>query len=59
MNDSIKFTQDDPRGKYAKDDTGTLVAITRDYTNRVIGVVRLDAGAYVEAVLNHIEYAGS
>ena len=56
MNESVKFTQNDTRGKYEKDDTGTLVAITRDYTNRVIGVVRLSEGNYVEALLEDFVY---
>lgn len=58
MNEAVKFTHDDPRGKYEKNDTGTMVAVVRDYTNRVIGVVRLTDNSYVEAVLADLEYSG-
>ena len=56
MNENIKFVKDSERGKYAVDDTGVLVAFTNDYTNRVIGIVRLDGGSYVEALLGDFEY---
>ena len=56
MNENIKFVKDSERGKYKVDDTGVLVAITRDYTNRVVGIVRLDGGSYVEALLEDFEY---
>ena len=60
MNESIKFTKDDTLyGKYAKDDTGTMIAVTRDYYDRLVGVVRLDDNSYVTAPLEDIEYAGS
>ena len=56
MNENIKFVKDSERGKYSVDDTGVLVAFTNDYTNRVIGIVRLDDGSYVEALLGDFEY---
>ena len=59
MIESIKFVNDDARGNYSKNGTGTMVAITRDYTNRVVGIVRLESGKYVEAVLGDIEYVAA
>ena len=59
MNENIKFVKDSERGKYAIDDTGVLIAVTRDYTNRVVGIVRLDDGSYVEALLGDFEYVAS
>ena len=59
MNESIKFIADSPSGKYAKNDTGVMVAVCRDYTDVVVGVVRLSGDSYVTAPLADIEYAGS
>ena len=58
MNESIKFVNDSKVGKYAEDDTGTMVAICRDYTDAVVAVVRLSDNSYVTAPLADIEYAG-
>lgn len=57
MNESIKFSVSDPFGNYAKDDTGTMIAVVRDYTNRPSAVVRTDDGKYVMAPLPHVEAA--
>ena len=59
MNEAIKFTEDSPVGKYAKNDTGVMVAVSRDYTDKLVAVVRLTDDSYCTAPLNHIEYAGS
>lgn len=56
MNESIKFTADSPVGKYATDDTGVMVAVCRDYNDRVVAIVRLEDESYVEAPLAHIEH---
>lgn len=56
MNENVKFVKDSERGKYSVDDSGVLIAITRDYTNRVVGIVRLTGGEYVEALLGDFEY---
>lgn len=59
MNESIKFTQDSvPAGKYAKNDTGVMVAVSRDYTDRLVAVVRLSDDSYTTAPLADLEYAG-
>ena len=47
MNESIKFINDAANGKYAKNDTGVVVA-----------VVRLSDDSYTTAPLADIEYAG-
>ena len=57
MNESIKFTADSPVGKYDKNDTGTLVAVCRDYNDNVVGIVRLSTKKYVTAPLSDLEYA--
>ena len=57
MNESIKFTEDSPVGKYAKNDTGTMVAVTRDYNDTIVAVVRLSDDSYATAPLSHLEYA--
>jgi len=56
MNESIKFTADSPVGKYATDDTGVMVAVCRDYTDRMMAVVRLTDNSYITAPLADIEY---
>ena len=58
MNESIKFINDAANGKYAKNDTGTLVAVVSNYPNGFVGVVRLSAKNYITAPLADIEYAG-
>lgn len=59
MNESIKFTADSPVGKYAKNDTGTLVAVSRDYTDKLVGVVRFTDNSYITAPLSDIEYVAA
>lgn len=59
MNESIKFNKASKAGKYAKNDTGVMVAVCRDYTDSVVGVVRLSDDSYITAPLADIEYAGS
>jgi hypothetical protein len=59
MNESIKFINDAANGKYAKNDTGVMVAVCRDYTDSVVGVVRLSDDSYITAPLADIEYAGA
>ena len=59
MNESIKFTADSPVGKYAKNDTGVMVAVCRDYNDNVVGVVRMSDDTYITAPLADVEYAGS
>lgn len=54
MSENIKFTQDSPQGLYEKDDTGTMVGVCRDYTDRVVGIICLADGTYVQAPLTHI-----
>ena len=56
MNENIKFTQDSPVGAYATDDTGVMVAVSRDYTDQLVAVVRITDNTYVTAPLGHIEY---
>lgn len=58
MNESIKFINDAANGKYAKNDTGVVVAVSRDYTDRLVAVVRLSDDSYTTAPLADIEYAG-
>lgn len=57
MNESIKFTADSPVGKYAKNDTGTMVAVCRDYSDMIVAVIRLSDDTYATAPLSHLEYA--
>lgn len=59
MNESIKFNKASTAGKYAKNDTGVVVAITRDYTDAIVAVVRLSDDSYITAPLADLEYAGS
>jgi len=60
MNESIKFINDDPLyGKYATDDTGTMIAVVRNYNDAVVGVIRLDDNSYVTAPLSDIEYVAA
>ena len=59
MNESIKFTADSKFGTYAKNDTGTMVAVVETNYAGVCGVVRLSGDTYVTAPLGDIEYAGS
>lgn len=59
MNESVKFNKASKTGKYAKNDTGTMVAVVSNYPNGFVAVVRLSAGSYVTAPLADIEYAGS
>lgn len=59
MNDSIKFTHDSPVGAYSTDDTGTLVAITRSYTDEIVAVVRDEDGNYITAPLGDIQYVAA
>lgn len=57
MNESIKFTKDDPLyGKYAKNDTGVMVAVCREYNDSVAAVVRLSDNSYITAPLSDLEY---
>ena len=56
MNESIKFTADSPVGAYATDDTGTLVAFSRAYTDDLVAIVRNTDGKYITAPLGDIEY---
>ncbi len=56
MNENIQFTADHEFGKYHANDTGVMVAITRDYTDKVMAVVRLTGGTYVLAPLSDIKY---
>lgn len=56
MNESIKFTADSPVGAYEKNDTGTLVAFSRSYTDELVAIVRDTDGKYVTAPLGDIEY---
>lgn len=59
MNESIKFNKASKVGKYAKNDTGVMVAVSRDYTDALVAVVRLSDDSYITAPLADIEYAGS
>lgn len=59
MNESIKFVADSPTGKYAKNDTGTMVATAWSNTLHTAAVIRLSTNKYVIAPLTDIEYAGS
>lgn len=59
MNENIKFTADSPVGNYAKDDTGVMVAITRDYTDVVVAVIRDTNDKYITAPLSHIEHVAA
>lgn len=56
MNENIKFTQDSPVGSYATDDTGVMVAVSRDYTDQLMAIVRLTDNSYTTAPLTHLEY---
>lgn len=58
MNESIKFINDAANGKYAENDTGVVVSFSRDYTDRLVAVVRLSDDSYTTAPLADIEYAG-
>lgn len=59
MNESIKFTADDANGKYATDDTGVMVAVSRDYSDCLVAVVRGTDNKYVTAPLDDIEYVAA
>lgn len=59
MNESIKFNKASKSGKYAKNDTGTMVDVVSNYPNGFVGVVRLSDDSYITAPLADIEYAGS
>ena len=59
MNESIKFTEDSPLGKYEKNDTGVLVAVCRDYNDNVVGIVRLTDNSYITAPLKDLEYVAA
>lgn len=59
MNESIKFSKASKVGKYAKNDTGTMVAVVSNYPNGHVAVVRLSDDSYITAPLADIEYAGS
>ena len=59
MNESIKFAEDSPLGKYEKNDTGTLVAVCRDYNDNVVGIVRLTDNSYITAPLKDLEYVAA
>lgn len=59
MNESIKFNKASRVGKYAKNDTGVMVAVVSNYPNGFAAVVRLSDDSYVTAPLADLEYAGS
>lgn len=59
MNESIKFVNDDKRGRYAKNDTGVMVGVVHTAYSGMTGIVRLSDDSYCEAPLADIEYAGS
>ena len=59
MNESIKFTADSPFGTYAKNDTGVMIAVCRNYNDSIVGVIRLTDNSYITAPLSDLEYAGS
>ena len=54
MNENIKFTADGIG--YATDDTGVLVAFSREYTDRLVAIIRNEDGKYITAPLSDIEY---
>jgi len=56
MNESIKFTEDSPRGTYAKNDTGVMVAVYWTGFEGTTAVVRLSDESYVTAPLAHVEH---
>ena len=56
MNESIKFAKDDPKGRYAKDDTGVMVAVMYTPFYGETAVVRDTNDKYVTAPLAHIEH---
>lgn len=56
MNENIKFINDSARGTYAKDDTGLVIAFSRDCTDSLVAVVRLTDGSYITAPLTDIMY---
>ncbi len=59
MNESIKFNKASKVGKYAKNDTGVMVAIVSNYPNGQLAIVRLSDNSYITAPLADLEYAGS
>jgi len=60
MNENIKFTKAAKNGAYSKNDTGVLVAFSREYTDQLVAVVRLTNNSYTIAPIGDIEYvAGS
>lgn len=59
MNESIKFIKDSKAGKYAEDDTGTMIGVIQDYTGVPCGVVALDDNSYVLAPFGDFEKAAA
>lgn len=58
MNESIKFVNDDKRGRYAKNDTGVMVGVVHTPYSGATAIVRLSDDSYCEAFIADIEYAG-
>ena len=59
MNESIKFIADAKNGRYAEDDTGTMVGLVYTNFSGVTAVVRLTDNSYTTAPLAHIEYVAA
>ena len=57
MNESIKFVNDDPKGRYAEDDTGVMVAVLYTPFYGDTAVVRTTDNTYIMAKLSDAEYA--
>ena len=49
---SITFVADAKNGKYAEEDTGTLVDFARDYNDNLVGIVLLTDNTFTTAPLS-------
>ena len=57
MNESITFVKDDPKGRYAEEDTGVMVAVIYTAFYGDTAVVRTTDNTYITAPLADVEYA--